>query len=123
MQKKNNQPKGKNRRHRFIFRRIIGPIPVDFGPETPVRRTDLHAFFGSLNDRLDAIEKRLDAIDSRLDDIKKSLCYNKETITKETVETKEPSQAEVEAKVDVLIDGLLMEELKQGGILKLTIKM
>lgn len=105
MQKKNNRPKGKNRCHRFVFRRIIGPIPVDFDPETPVLNPVLHTFFEDINTRLERIEKRLDAIDSRLDDIKKNLCYNKE----ETAETKGPSQAEVEAKVDVLVDRLIKE--------------
>ena len=109
MQNKNNQPKGKNRRHRFVFRRIIGQITVDFGPETPVR----NPVYASITTSLDRIEKRLDAIDSRLDDIKKSLC-NKET--------EEASQAEVEKKVDILIDGLLRKELMQDGVLKLTIK-
>ena len=109
MHKKNNQPKGKNSRHRFVFRRIIGPIPVDFWPETPSRKPVSDAFFDSLNNRLDRIEKRLNAIDSRLDDIKKNLCYNKETMTKETVETKGPSQAAIEAKVDDLVDRLVKE--------------
>ena len=111
MQKKNNQPKGKNRHHRFVFRRIIGPIPVDFWPETPVRNQVLPAFSEDMKARLDRIEKRLDAIASRLDDIKKNLCYNKETMTKETVETKGPSQAEVKAKVDVLVDRIEKEGL------------
>ena len=111
MQKKNNHPKGKNRHHRFVFRRIIGPIPVDFWSETPVRNPILHAFSEDMKARLERLEKRLDAIGSRLDDIKKSLCYNKETMTKETVETKRPSQAEVEAKVDILVDRLIKEGL------------
>lgn len=111
MQNKNNQPKGKNRRHRFVFRRIIGPIPVDFWSETPVRNSVLHAFSEDMKASLDRIEKRLEAINSRLDDIKKSLCYNKETMAKETVETEGSSQAEIESKVDVLVDRLIKEGL------------
>ena len=109
MQKKNNNHEGKNLRHHFIFRRIIGPIPVDFGIETQVLNPVLHTFFEDMNTRLERIEKRLNAIDSHLDDIKKSLCYNKETMTKETVETKGPSQAEVGEKVDELIYRLTKE--------------
>ena len=143
MSKKNNKHRSKNRssryilrkkpsiktlefvdkmpRPRFVFRRIIGPIPVDFTHETSAKNQDLHAFFEGLNTRLARIEKRLDAIDSRLDDIKKTLCYNKENTKEETVETKGPSQANVETKINILIDDLLRKELMQGGVLKLDI--